>query len=194
MPSTLGTPYCANCNTAVPSEDWNREHAFCTVCRVPLLASVFPAFAAEPERASAGETLLEAGEASCFYHPQKRAAVPCDQCGRFLCSLCRVEFLGENWCPACVENKRQKGKLSHLDAHRTLYDNMTLALAILPAFLIWPTVITAPVTLFMTARYWHAPSSLTPRSKIRFVLAAAIAILQIGAWIWLVLFLIYRRR
>ncbi|HUA17438.1 MAG TPA: hypothetical protein VMB25_01755 [Bryobacteraceae bacterium] len=194
MPSTLGTPCCANCNAAISSGDWNREHAFCTTCRAPLSALVFPAFIAEPVRAPGGEALGEAGEASCFYHPQKRASVPCDQCGRFLCSLCRVEFLGENWCPGCIDTRRQKGKLSHLDAHRTLYDNMTLTLAILPAFLIWPTIITAPVTLFLTARYWRAPSSQLPRTRIRFILAASIAILQIAAWIWLLLFLIYRRR
>lgn len=194
MPSTLGTLYCGRCNAAIPSEDWNREHAFCAACRTPLSAWVFPAFASHPARASTGEALSEAGEASCFYHPQKRAAVPCDQCGRFLCSLCRVEFLGENWCPGCVATRKQKGQLSHLDAHRTLYDNMMLALAILPAFLIWPTIITAPITLFLTARYWRAPSSLLPRTKVRFIIAAAIATLQIVAWIWLVLFLIYRRR
>jgi len=108
--------------------------------------------------------------------------------------LCQVEFLGQNWCPGCVETRRQKGKLSHLDAHRTLYDNIALAVAILPAFLIWPTIITAPVALFLSARYWRAPSSLLPRTKVRFLLAGAIAALQIAAWIWLVLFLIYRRR
>lgn len=194
MPSTLGTLYCGHCNAAIPAENWNREHAFCAACRAPLSAWVFPAAAIDPARASTGEALMETGEASCFYHPQKRATVPCDQCGRFLCSLCRVEFLGQNWCPACVAGSKQKGQLSHLDAHRTLYDNMMLALAILPAFLIWPTIITAPITLLMTARYWRAPSSLLPRTKTRFIIAAAIAILQIGAWIWLVLFLIYRRR
>ena len=190
----MGALVCGKCNAAIPSEDWNREHAFCAACRSPLAALAFPALVSEPAHVSSGETLMEAGEASCFYHPHKRAAVPCDQCGRFLCSLCRVEFLGQNWCPSCVETRRQKGKLSHLDAHRILYDNMTLALAILPTLLIWPTIITAPITLYMTARYWRAPSSLLPRTKVRFVIAAAIAALQIVGWIWLVLFLIYRRR
>jgi len=193
MPSALGTLYCTQCNAAIPPEDWNREHAFCAACRAPLAAFVFPAMVTDPARLSSGEALRE-GEAGCFYHPQKRAAVPCDQCGRFLCTLCQVEFLGQNWCPGCVETRRQKGKLSHLDAHRTLYDNIALAVAILPAFLIWPTIITAPVALFLSARYWRAPSSLLPRTKVRFLLAGAIAALQIAAWIWLVLFLIYRRR
>jgi hypothetical protein len=75
-----------------------------------------------------------------------------------------------------------------------LYDNMALTLAMLPAFLIWPTIFTAPITLYITVRYWRAPSSILPRTRIRFVIAAAFASLQIGAWTWLVLFLIYRRR
>jgi hypothetical protein len=194
MPFALGTLACSKCNAPIPVEDWNREHAFCAACRAPLSVLVFPAFVSEPARAPSGDALLEAGEAGCFYHPQKRAAVPCDQCGRFLCSLCQVEFLGQNWCPGCVQTRRQRGTLSHLDAHRTLYDNMALALAMLPAFLIWPTIFTAPITLYILARYWRAPSSILPRTRIRFVIAAAFASLQIGAWIWLVLFLIYRRR
>jgi len=26
-------------------------------------------------------------EAACFYHPQKKAVIPCDSCGRFLCAF-----------------------------------------------------------------------------------------------------------
>jgi hypothetical protein len=194
MPSALDRLVCSRCNAAIPVEDWNREHAFCPACRAPLSALVFPAFVSEPSHPSSGDALLESGEASCFYHPQKRAVAPCDQCGRFLCALCRVEFMGQNWCPGCVEIRRQKGKLSDLDASRPLYDNMALAVATLPAFLIWPTVFCAPIALYLTARYWRAPSSILPRTKIRFVFAAVVATLQIAAWIWLVLFLIYRRR
>ncbi len=184
---------CSSCNAPIPAGDWNREHAFCAACRAPLTVQIFPAFFANPPAPAAGTMLLEAGEASCFYHPRKQAAVPCDRCGRFLCSLCQVEFLGQNWCPQCIQSSTEKGQLAQLDPSRKLYDNMALMLAILPACLIWPTIVTAPATLYVCIRYWGAPSSIVPRTKARFVIAIALAALQIGAWIWLVLFLIYRR-
>lgn len=194
MPSAAETLVCANCNAPVRGEDWNREHAFCWVCRAPIAALVFPKFFARAEPGSGGDPVLEAGEASCFYHPAKRAVVPCDQCGRFLCGLCQVEFLGQNWCPGCIETRRQKGKLAELDASRPLYDNMALSLAVLPSLLVWPTIFTAPMSLYTVIRYWRAPSSLLPRTKVRFVIAALVAVAQIAGWIWLVAFLIYRRR
>lgn len=136
---------------------------------------------------------MEAGGASCFYHSEKRAVVPCDQCGRFLCALCQVEFQGQNWCPRCIQASSQKGRLAHLDASRALHDNTALALAILPVLLIWPTIITAPVTLYLVVRYWRAPSSILPRTKIRFLVAALLALAQIAAWVGLIYFLIHRR-
>jgi len=184
---------CGRCNTPVPAADWNREHAFCAACHAPVKVSVFPAFFARPEVPSSGTLVLEEGESSCFYHPRKRAVVPCDRCGRFLCGLCQVDFLGQNWCPQCVQAGSQKGELAQLDAQRTLYDNLALMLATVPLLVFVLTPITAPVTLYLVIRYWRAPSSILPRTKIRFYVAAVLAILQIVGWIWLALFLLYRR-
>ena len=61
----------------------------------PLLvesASFLHPYADRPGRITVADALLSEGESSCFYHPNKRAVVPCDQCGRFLCTLCRVDF------------------------------------------------------------------------------------------------------
>jgi hypothetical protein len=185
---------CSRCQTPIPPADWNREHAFCASCRAPLQAWIFPAFFAKPAAASTGTPVLEANESSCFYHPLKRAVVPCDRCGRFLCALCQVEFLGQNWCPRCIQASSEKGQLAQLDPSRKLYDNLALILATFPALIVWPTIITAPVTWYVVVRYWRAPSSILPRTKIRFYIAACLATIEIGAWIWLVLFLIYRRR
>jgi hypothetical protein len=189
-PEHLG---CSSCNAPIPAGDWNREHAFCPSCRAPLQALIFPAFFLKPGTAGSGTPVLEAGEASCFYHPLKRAVVPCDRCGRFLCGLCQVEFLGQNWCPRCIQASSEKGQLTHLDPSRSLYDNLALMLAIVPVLLIFATIITAPLTLYVVIRYWRAPSSPLPRTKIRFYIAALLATIQIGAWIWLVFFMIYRR-
>ncbi|HEY6390421.1 MAG TPA: hypothetical protein VIX89_04020 [Bryobacteraceae bacterium] len=191
MPLASETLVCSKCGAAIPFEDWNREHAFCTVCRAPHSAYVFPALFSKIDRAAGAAAIVAEGEASCYYHPRKRAAVPCDQCGRFLCALCQVDFLGQNWCPGCIEAHRQKGQLSNLDASRPLHDNMALALATLPAVLIWPTIVTAPMSLYLAARDWRKPSSVLPRTKVRFYLAVLFAVVEIAGWIWLAAFLIH---
>ena len=126
-------------------------------------------------------------EASCFYHPQKKAVVPCDSCGRFLCALCDVELHDEHLCPNCLESGRKKGNLKHLDKERILYDNIALRVAIYPLilFFFWfVTIITAPAAIVLSIWYWKRPSSVLPRTKIRFILAILIAFAQIGAWVW----------
>jgi hypothetical protein len=193
-PAEIRIPGCAKCRAPIPVEDWNRAgFSGCPICRTRVIALVFPALFRDQRTASAPALVAQEGEAACFYHPAKKAVAPCDQCGRFLCALCQVDFLGAHWCPGCIENNRRKGKLAQLDNSRTLYDGVALALAFYPLLLIWPTILTAPAALWLTAKYWRAPLSLAPRSRWRFYAAALIAVLQIGAWIWLALFLIYKR-
>ncbi|MEO8429111.1 MAG: hypothetical protein ABI651_18625, partial [Verrucomicrobiota bacterium] len=129
-----------------------------------------------------GEMILTESEAGCFYHPQKRAIIPCHACGRFLCGLCDVELQGQHLCPVCLESGSRKGKLTSLEHHRILYDSAALSVAILP-ILVWPlTVFTGPMAMFMGFRYWNAPSSVVPRTKIRLVLAILIGLIQIVLW------------
>ena len=184
---------CLRCKSRIHAADWNRDGAACRQCGAPFEAFVFPAFFPKSVSTTAGAAPSAEDEASCFYHAGKRAVVPCDQCGRFLCALCQVEFLGQNWCPACIETRRQKGQLAALDARRPLYDNMVLALAIGPAALFWPIIISAPMTLYLSIRYWRAPSSVLPRTKIRFWIASLLALFQIVVCVWLAAFLISKR-
>ena len=126
--------------------------------------------------------LVTEGEASCFYHPNKKAVLPCEACGRFLCALCDVELNGQHLCPACLASGQKKGKLSNLDNRRVLYDSLALTLALLP-LLVWPfTLITAPAALFIAIRYWRAPGSLVQRTKIRLILAMFFALAQMAGW------------
>ena len=183
------TLVCAHCSAALPQDRWNTTEVVCPGCRAPVTALVFPAWFRKDVPSAAA--VAEEGDASCFYHSAKKAIVPCDQCGRFLCSLCQMEFQGQNWCPGCIENNRFKRKLPNLETRRTLYDSLALQLVTWPA--IWPftglTIFTAPVALFVAIRYWKAPSSIVARSRIRLYVALALAILEIAGWAWLVLFM-----
>lgn len=161
----------------------------CPACGAPLQFEVFPALFRKIGAGHRGEALMVEGESSCFYHPQKKAVLPCDGCGRFLCALCDCPLEGRHYCPTCLEAGRTKGKIRSLDNQRTLYDSIALALAILPILVFYFTLITAPMTLYVAIRYWKVPSSILRRTKIRFVAAIVIALLQIGGWIALLIVL-----
>jgi hypothetical protein len=73
-----------------------------------------------------------------------------------------------------------------------MYDTVALLLATLPAMLLWPTILTAPASIYVAIRYWRAPSSIVRRSKIRFVLAILLGLFQICFWIAVAILLVAR--
>lgn len=154
----------------------------CPACGVPLKVEVFPALFRRVNPGQSGETIMIEGESSCFYHSQKKAVVPCQGCGRFLCALCDCELNGQHFCPACLETGKTKGKIKSLENQRTLYDSIALSLAIFPLLIFYFTLITAPVALFIAIRYWNAPRSIVRRTKIRYIVAMVLASTQIAGW------------
>ena len=174
---------CTRCNKPLNKEIINTyETAACPSCSALLRADVFPAMFREMPAGKSGEVLLEKSEASCFYHHQKKAVIVCSLCGRFLCALCDVEFNEEHLCPSCLEKGRTKRKIKSLEDHRTCYDKIALLIAIVPMLGFWITILTAPISLFITIRYWKAPGSIVRKTKIRFIAAFVIASLQIVGW------------
>jgi len=93
-----------------------------------------------------------------------------------------VELNGKHVCPTCIDSGRKKGKIKNLENHRTLYDDIALSLSIMPLIFFWLTLITAPVSLFMSIRYWKAPLSIIRRTKIKFIIAILLSSLQIAGW------------
>lgn len=179
-----GSIPCTKCRTQLLPEVFTESRfVLCPQCRSPLRAEIFPAFFRPRLAGVSGQAILSETESSCFYHPQKKAVVPCEGCGRFLCSLCDVELNGQHLCVACLESGKKKGRIKNLQNHRMLYDKIALLLAFLP-ILLWPfTIFTAPAALFLAVRYWKAPRSLTNPSKSSAVLAIVFASLQIAAWL-----------
>ncbi len=176
----MTTLCCGGCSWPIPVESWNREEGVrCPVCGEKIVALVFPAIA----RARSGaqpEGLVSETEASCFYHPGSRAVVPCDECGRFLCSLCEIEIDGRRLCPKCFENSLASNRLEAAETQRTMYDTIALALATFPLLLFWPAIIGAPAALYTVVRRWRAPLSILPRTRIRFYLAALFAAAELA--------------
>ena len=164
----------------------------CPSCQSLLDIEVFPAILVAPT-VSLPEAILVEGESSCFYHPAKKASIVCQGCGRFLCALCDLELNGRHICPVCLEAGQKKAKFKDLENTRMLWDRMAVAVAVLPLIFIWTTIIGAPVALYLVIRYRKAPCSITGKSNLDFIVAAVLAILQIAAWVLVLLFLLTRK-
>jgi len=174
---------CPKCAAPLPDAVLNRSDLTpCPKCDAPLQVEVFPAFFRRIAPGRDGEIVMVEGESTCFYHPQKKAIVPCEGCGRFLCALCDCELHGEHFCPACLETGRKKGKIKRLENERVVYDDVALALAILPLLIPYFTLLTAPVALYLALRYWNTPRSILHRTKWRFVCAIIFATLELIGW------------
>ena len=187
---SFGRVACVDCKTDLPP-DFENAGAFlaCPRCLTHLRVFAFPALRRSTSAAVAAPT-MGLGEASCFYHAAKQAVVACDSCGRFLCALCDVEIGSAHRCPSCLEAGAEKRSVETIDNRRTLYDGLALTLALAP-LLIWPfTLITAPAALYVVFRYWRAPLSILPRTRVRFVIAGLLALAQIGGWALLFYFVI----
>src|SRR5580698_3579478 len=145
---------CPNCQAGLTDGNFNHPGLSpCPVCGAQLQVEVFPAMFRKTNPGQSAQPVMVEGESSCFFHPQKKAVVPCAGCGRFLCALCDCDFGGEHFCPACLEAGKSKGKIKAFDNRRTCYDGIALALALWPTLLFFPffyfTLITAPMTLFV---------------------------------------------
>ena len=186
---------CTKCTAPLPGEIFNLPGlAPCPTCGQSLQVEVFPALFQSFAPGQTGEAIMEESESSCFYHPQKKALLPCDACGRFLCALCDCELDGQHICPSCLETGKRKGKIKSLQNRRVLYDSAALALAVLPAAtLLFAcfTIITSPMAIYLVIRHWNTPSSIVRRTKIRFILAAVFASLTLIAWFAYVFFVSY---
>jgi hypothetical protein len=180
--------WCAECGRLIPVALSDASvRTTCPHCPAEVNLDVFPALLREAPPGQSGERLIVEEESSCFYHPAKKAVVPCDSCGRFLCSLCDIEMHGQHLCPACIESGVTKGKLTQLKREYVHYDDIALTCAILPIIFVWPTIVTAPITFFVIARYWKRPLSVARRSKWRYIAAGLAAGIQVILWGWVLL-------
>jgi uncharacterized RDD family membrane protein YckC len=169
---------CPECHGALPASAWNLHYPVnCPNCGTVFTAIAFPAQVRAPQ-AAVPELASDGGEATCYFHTPNKAFAACDECGRFVCTLCHVNISGRSWCPSCIALHRQRGKLAYLDNRRMMYDSLALLLAIVTFFLlaVWPfAIVTLAATLFVVFFYWRKVASLVPRTKSRFIVAGVLA-------------------
>jgi hypothetical protein len=176
--------YCSKCGRAVSDSIFNIALPVpCENCGAELQVTVFPAMAKEQGPVELGDSLQTDDEASCFYHPHKKAVVACESCGRFLCSLCEISMAGRRLCPNCLEIGRSQERMEELITHRTLYDRIALSVALWPLLMVFITILTAPMAIYISIRHWKSAPSIVPGwRKARFTCAILIALLELGGW------------
>ncbi len=174
---------CSNCSKPLPQFFLDNDDLLnCPACDVMIQVKAFPALLRATEGEASGRVLVQENEASCFYHPGKKAEVPCSSCGRFLCGLCDLEINGNHLCSSCITAVNKENILPAIDNRRMLYDDLAFKLAVFPLLIFWFTIFTAPVSLYVAIRYWNYPTSIIPRTKLRLVAAMLLSGIQVISW------------
>lgn len=176
---------CDRCRSRLPAAALNTpDLVACPSCGAALRFLVFPAYYRAHAPAQKGETLMVEGESSCFYHLTKKAVVPCDGCGRFLCALCDVELDNKHLCPKCLESAKEKRTMDTLENERYLYDALALNLAVVGLVLMfcmpYLAIFCAPASIYLSIRHWNKPQSMLAQGKWRFVLAIVLSLVELA--------------
>lgn len=170
MPSTIMT--CGQCNRTLPVERVNATDFWpCPGCGFPQQISVFPNLLRLNSPDPKSQPVVIEGETSCFYHPKKKAVVPCDSCGRFLCALCEVEFEGRHLCLSCLEAGQRKGDTNVFGREYLRYDRIAFVLALISVPMSFFSIFIFPVVLFLTVRHWKTPLGVFRRRQWLFLVA-----------------------
>ncbi|MEO0793534.1 MAG: DUF4339 domain-containing protein [Verrucomicrobiota bacterium] len=156
----------------------------------PHYLHLYPAILRRKETVEAKE-VMEAGESSCFYHPQFAATQVCSHSGRFICDLCATEWNGQIVSLQALHDAKASKKSNKLEDKRVLWDDIALALAVLPPLLIitwWMAFVTAPAALFICLWKWRSgPTSVVRRSRFRYLIAGILSALQVFGLLYFVI-------
>jgi len=160
---------CDRCQATLPAEALNTPGLVaCPRCNVPLRFLVFPAYTRAHAPGQAAEKIMIDGESSCYNHPEKKATVACEGCGRFLCALCDIEFDNKHLCLKCLAAAKSKGTMDKLEIERYRYDLLArnLGLASLLIFCMpYFAIFIAGAAIFVAIRYWRKPVGLLTKGK-----------------------------
>lgn len=191
---------CPKCNLSLdPASAASSAEVECAACRSGLTVRLYPAFTHPPEAVSTatGEHAID-GEAACFFHPEKRASISCERCGRFLCALCDVPFGGRHLCPLCLDAT----KVPELINRRVVWGHVAALIGLLPmlvltiCFPLWfLCFVTGPTAIILAIWKWNAPGSLVHGQRRGLALAGILGgLLQVGGIVGLIWLFIWAIR
>lgn len=179
-----GAVACFSCQFPLPlAEVTSFEGVRCPRCHSLQRGRAFRATFMPPV-SEVAPPISTPGEAACYQHTTKRAAVPCDRCGRFLCALCRMTVGAQNLCPSCIAVARRRNSPRWV-ARRLNLDSVALATALVPMLGVWTTLVGGPVAIYLGIRALSQEPGPVPRGRWRAILALVMGVLQVVAWILL---------
>jgi hypothetical protein len=194
MPANLT---CPRCSESLPVDLFaSGLPGQCPACHSQVEAYIFPEFYREPGSRPAIR-LAESRQAVCYFHSQYRAMSPCDNCGRFLCEICAISVGSRQLCAECLSKLRKQRDEDGLVQYAALFDNVALFLVTAPViiFFFWfLTILSAPVSLFLSFYYWSRQWNLLPRSRFRYGLAILFSLLLIGLWAFVLYYIATHRK
>ncbi len=169
---------CPQCSTALAAESWENPSGVvtCPNCASQLTARIFPAIGRERPKTTAGDFAVE-GESVCFFHPEKRASIACERCGRFVCELCDMPIGTRHLCPACIGGGLGTEKLPELITRRTCWMRLAMYAGVAPI------LITVPLTIGLVIYGWRKPGSIVtgPRRWVGLI-AIVLALTQVAVF------------
>jgi len=177
---------CPRCRSPLPAGNGGDPVTLttCPSCRQNLELTLLPGYGRELEVGRSAMERIGDSDAACYFHTTKKAELPCDRCGRFLCALCRLELNGQNLCPTCFGAGAKKGTLPSLERERFRWDNLAWILAVGPVATLclwWLTPVTCIAALTVGVWKLNSPPSRIHRSRVRLILAMIVAALLLGA-------------
>lgn len=182
---------CPRCQQPIPIPDPTgsmlETQLQCPSCQKTFHFYGFPALKRRLHSGDRPARIEDDQEASCFFHPDKRATAICAECGRFICDLCKVEEQGQILCPTCLDRHLTEAKAAQWTTSAPRYDNLALTAAVVPFVIgFFPAVIGIPLTFYYIYRGIRAPTPLTGKRPLRFVIAFLLAVIE-GVILYLVL-------
>jgi len=99
---------CPRCKTFKRHEDIRTGSQTCTNCGGEFEAVRFDpvtAVVVVPQLAGVGP----AEAAPCAWHARNQAVASCSRCGKFMCSLCKIDADGAGYCPSCFDRLSTEG-------------------------------------------------------------------------------------
>lgn len=180
MTAVAVTLVCPSCGFVLTDEALEPTIS-CRRCNSRIEVSIFPAVARAAENHA--HQVVVAEEASCYFHLDRVADFACSRCGRFLCPLCRIPWVGEDICPLCLETASTGAEGDKLASSRFHFDGLALLLSTAPLPTIFFSMFTAPVALGFALFTFRKNCSIVSRSKVRFILAILFSTATIVGWI-----------
>lgn len=154
-------------------------------CGHPHHIWLYPA-ALRQRVAPATDAILDEGQSACFFHPRQAATAICSISGRMICELCTTEWEGQKVSFEALQTTVRKGAGKTKESGTMKWDDVALALSILPVLFWFITIVTAPVALGICLWFWRkGPTSVVRRSRWRYLLAGLLSAGQIGFWFWI---------